>query len=102
VKLEILDERKADMVRGLAIDIVRWNTAEQKGYGKIYREFKRRVRIPHRYAEAMYQSAYTDLFYTPEERTVCWQRWESQLDRTLVLPDWVEDQLRAYHPPVAH
>ena len=103
MKLEISDERKANALAnwmGRSIDIARWNTAESEGYAKVYGEFKRRVRIPYRYAEAMYQSAYMQHFYTAEERTNFWNRWEPQLDRTLVVPDWIEDQLQAYHPPV--
>lgn len=103
MKLEIPDERKAEGMStwmGRSIDIIRWNTADQEGYGEVYAEFKRQVRFPYRYAEAMYKSAYMQHFYTPAERAKFWQRWEPQLDRSLVLPDWIEKQLQAYHPPV--
>jgi len=83
---------------GRKVEINRQNTARDVGYDGIYGEFKRRVRIPYRYAEAIYQSAYMKHFYTPEERAKFWQRWEPQLDRSLVLPEWVEQQLQTYHP----
>lgn len=101
MKLEISDEQKAAALSDWLdrpIDITRRNTAEDKGYAHVYDEFKRRVRIPHGYAEAIYQSSYMEHFYTPEERAKYWKRWEPQLDRSISLPAWVEEQLENYHP----
>ena len=103
MKLEISDEQKVAALSdwlGRPIEITRRNTAEDEGYAHIYDEFKRRVRIPHRYAEAIYQSSYMEHFYTPEERAKYWKRWEPQLDRAISLPAWVEKQLEKYHPPL--
>jgi len=82
------------------IYITRMNTASEGGYADVYAEFKRRVRIPYRYAEAIYRSTYIKHFYTTEESAKYWQRWEPQLGRSSPLPDWVDDQLKAY-PPIA-
>lgn len=103
MKLEIEDDHKSAALSawmGRKVEINRKNTASDAGYDHFYAEFKRRVRIPYRYAEAIYQSAYMKKFYTPEEREGFWQRWEPQLDRSIILPDWVEEQLQAYHPPI--
>lgn len=103
MKLEIPDEQKADALSAWmnrSIPIMRKNTAAENDYGSIYEEFKKRVSIPYRYAEAIYQSSYMKHFYTPDERAKYWKRWEPQLDRSITLPDWVEDQLQTYHPPV--
>lgn len=103
MKLEISDQQKSTALSswlGQTIPICRLNTAEESGYVELYEKFKKRVRIPHRYAEAIYQSSYMKHFYAPEERAKFWQRWEPQLDRSITLPDWVENQLNAYHPPI--
>lgn len=103
MKLEIADQQKSAALTtwmGRPVGINRRNTASDVGYDHIYAEFKRRVRIPHRYAEAIYQSAYMRHFYSAEERNKYWRRWEPQLDRSLVLPNWVEKQLKAYHPRI--
>lgn len=103
MKLEITDDQKSAALStwiGRKVEINRQNTARDVGYDAIYGEFKRRVRIPYRYAEAIYQSAYMKHFYTPEERVKFWQRWEPQLDRSLVLPEWVEQQLQTYHSSI--
>ncbi|MCC5025425.1 MAG: hypothetical protein J6386_22760 [Candidatus Synoicihabitans palmerolidicus] len=57
------------------------------------------MRIPRRYAAAIYRSRYMQHFYTPEERTKFWQRWESQLDSTIPLPAWLEVSLDRHHAP---
>jgi len=104
MKLEITDEQKTDALSAWMdrpIPIGRNNTANHGGYAHIYEEFKRKVRIPHRYAEAIYRSSYMQHFYTLEERAKFWQRWEPQLDKSIPLPAWVEKQLQAYHPPIA-
>jgi len=103
LKLEISDEKKAAALStwmNRPIRITQMNTAAENGYGNIYEEFKRRVSIPYRYAEAIYRSSYMHNFYTPEERTKFWQRWKPQLDKSIPLPDWVENQLQKYHPPI--
>ena len=101
VKLEISDERKAAALSswmGKPITISRANTAADEGYLEKYEVFKRRVRIAYRYAE----DSYMGHFYTPEERAKFWKRWEPQLDHSILLPEWVEDQLNKFHPPVDH
>ena len=75
------------------------NTSSERGYGDIYAEFKQRVRIPFAYADALYRSAFMSHFYTEAERIAAWQRWEPQLDRTLVLPAWIQASLARHHPP---
>lgn len=103
MRLEIADRDKAAALStwmGRPISINRRNTAGDAGYSHLYEEFKRRVRIPYRYAEAIYRSSYMQHFYTAEERTKFWQRWEPQLDSSLELPQWIEKQLRTYHPRI--
>lgn len=79
----------------------RFNSADDHAYGACYAEFKRRVRIPYRYAAQIYASRFMHHFYTAEERTAFWRRWEPQLDRSLPLPAWVEASLDRHHPPYA-
>ncbi len=104
MRLETPDVQKATALSdwiNRPVEITRKNTANDAGYAHIYEEFKRRVRIPYRYAEAIYRSSFMQHFYTPEERAKFWQRWEPQLDKSIALPEWVENQLQKYHPPVA-
>lgn len=103
MKLEMPDGQKAKALTdwmGRSISITRRNTAKEAGYDDLYSEFKRRVRIPYRYAEAMYRSSYMHHFYTPAERARFWKRWEPQLDHSIPLPAWIEKQLQTYHPPI--
>lgn len=105
LKSEMPDEAKiAACRRWLRRDVTmtRRNTAEDGAYGGgLYAEFKRRVRIPRRLAEALYRSRYMHHFYTAEERETFWRRWEPQLDASLPVPAWMEAELQEYHPPMA-
>ncbi|MCC5025429.1 MAG: hypothetical protein J6386_22780 [Candidatus Synoicihabitans palmerolidicus] len=103
LQLELSDERKSAVLSDWLdrkIHVTRDHTADQKGYEDFFSEFKKRVRIPYRYAEAIYRSAYMHHFYSSDARAKFWRRWEPQLDRTLGVPPWIEDQLQKYHPPV--
>ena len=103
LKAELPDEMKnaaCERWLGRAVPMVRRNTAHDHRYGTIYGEFKRRVRVPRRFAEALYGSRFMHHFYTPEERAEFWRRWEPQLDASLPLPSWVEASLARHHPPV--
>lgn len=103
LRTEDPDESKVEACRrwlGRDLTLTRSNTAGQQRYGDVYEEFKRRVRIPWRYAEAIHRSRYLHHFYSAEERAAFWRRWEPQLDASLPVPAWVEASLARHHPPV--
>lgn len=79
--------------------ISRVNTASDRGYAEVYREFRETVRLPRRYAETIYRSRYMHHFYTEAERSQFWRRWESQLDDS-PLPVWLEESMVRHHPPI--
>lgn len=101
-KAELPDERKTTALTEWLqspISLARFNSATDHAYGSHYAEFKRRVRIPYRFAAKIYQSRFMHHFYSAEERAAFWRRWEPQLDDSLPLPAWVEDSLEKHHPP---
>lgn len=81
LKLEMLNESAADaFLNFLGIDnfaLVKDNIGGDKWYGAIYNRFKEIIPIPDSYLNLMYQSKYTQHFYTDEEINAFIFRWSS-------------------------
>jgi len=56
-------------------EIIRSNITSAKPYGAHYAEFKRRIIIPERLLEKMYESKYARHFYSDDERARLRARW---------------------------
>ena len=64
--------------RFLNIDVVSLknaNVAQDKDYSRVYRDFKRELRLPTEYLSRMYESKYVKHFYSPQEIERFWLHW---------------------------
>lgn len=52
------------------------NTAAEKPYAAVYKQFIENVKLPSAYLSRMYDSRYARHFYTPAEIDIFWTRWD--------------------------
>jgi hypothetical protein len=79
LKLETNDTTKEKAIK-LFLDLEQFtlrrrNTAERKNYSKLYRDFLKHIRFPKDYIDGMYESAYTQHFYTADEIQSFRKKW---------------------------
>ena len=79
LKMELDDHAKAEAVAGFLglqdLELVRSNVSRHRPHGDAYAEFRRRIRVPARLLEDLYESKYARHFYSESERAAFRQRW---------------------------
>ncbi len=82
LKCELDDQTKARAIAEFLdlddFEIVRSNVTGDKSHAPQYAEFKRRIRVPDRLLDKMYESKYARFFYSSEERSCFRARWSGQ------------------------
>jgi hypothetical protein len=79
LKLERLNDRGEEAIKRFlnleSFHLVEANKAEDKRYSSLYRAFKQSLSLPDSYLEALYDSQFTQHFYTPEEVAGFREKW---------------------------
>ena len=79
LKLEISDKIKqkaiSDFINIPDFELKKSNVSNKKIYSETYKQFKKKIALPHSYLERMLNSKYSRHFYTDSEIDAIWSKW---------------------------